>query len=146
MVSPSRPASARVTLAAVVVLLLGACGGTSTTSTTGLTPTPSPPGTTASSSTAPVGTNVGVSEKEFSIILDTTSFATGTYTFMVENHGAFPHNLTIEGPGVDKMASATLQGGQSGSVTVSLQKGSYELWCSVDSHKDKGMDLTITVG
>jgi len=54
--------------------------------------------------------------------------------------------LGDQGPGVDTKKSPTVPGGQSGSVTVALQKGSYELWCSVDSHKDKGMDLTITVG
>jgi len=30
-------------------------------------------------------------------------------------------------------------------LTATLQKGSYELWCSVPGHKNKGMDLTIKV-
>ena len=61
------------------------------------------------------------------------------------NKGKFPHNLNVEGPGVDKQASATLQGGESGDLTVTLQAGSYEFWCSVDSHKEKGMDVKVTV-
>jgi uncharacterized cupredoxin-like copper-binding protein len=28
---------------------------------------------------------------------------------------------------------------------VTLQTGTYEIWCDVDSHKSLGMDLTITV-
>ena len=84
-------------------------------------------------------------EKEFSITLSPSTFSPGTYTFNVENQGSFSHNLTIEGPGVDSQASPTLERGKSGELTVTLQKGSYELWCSVDSHKDQGMDITIDV-
>ncbi len=85
-------------------------------------------------------------EKEFSITLDKTGFTPGDYTFAIQNQGSFPHNLTIEGPGVDSKASPTLGAGESGSLTVALQKGSYELSCSVPGHKDKGMDIKITVG
>jgi hypothetical protein len=98
------------------------------------------------SSAAPVGTSVGVIEKEFSITLVKTSGTAETYTFTVKNQGSLPDNLTIVGPGVDKKNSPTMPCGQSGSATVALQKGSYELWSSVDSHKDKGMDMKITVG
>jgi uncharacterized cupredoxin-like copper-binding protein len=30
-------------------------------------------------------------------------------------------------------------------VTVTLQKGTYEFYCSIDSHKDKGMDDKVQV-
>jgi uncharacterized cupredoxin-like copper-binding protein len=90
-------------------------------------------------------TTVAVTEKEFSIALSKSTFTPGTYTFKVTNSGKFPHNLTIQGPGVDHAASPTLPGGKSGKVTVSFRAGSYELWCSVDSHKEKGMDLKIRV-
>jgi uncharacterized cupredoxin-like copper-binding protein len=88
---------------------------------------------------------VTATEKEFSIALSRPSFTAGTYTFTVNNVGTFPHNLTVKGPGVDTKATSALQAGSSGQLTVTLQKGSYELWCSVDSHKDKGMDITIQV-
>ena len=140
--SPHTPVG-RMAAVAAVALLLGACGGTSTSSTT---PATSAAGGVATSPAAPAGTSVGVIETEFSITLDKSSFTAGNYTFTVKNQGSFPHNLTIEGPGVDKKQSPTMPGGQSGSLTVPLQKGSYELWCSVDSHKDKGMDMKITVG
>jgi len=38
-----------------------------------------------------------------------------------------------------------MAGGQSGSLTVTLQKGTYQLWCGVPGHKDKGMAASITV-
>ena len=126
----------------MVARLLGACGGTSTSSTTATTSAAG----AAPLSAAPLGTSVSVVEKVFSITLDKKTFTAGSYTFAVKNQGSFPHNLTIEGPGLDKKKSPAMPGGQSGSLTVALQKGPYELWCSVDSHKDKGMDMKITVG
>ena len=142
----SRTAGARVVAAAALVLLLGACSSTTADNGTTNPPAAYGAGAAASPSVAPVGTSVGVVEKEFSITLDKTSFTPGDYTFAIQNQGSFPHNLTIEGPGVDSKASPTLGAGESGSLTVALQKGSYELWCSVPGHKDKGMDIKITVG
>jgi uncharacterized cupredoxin-like copper-binding protein len=120
------------------LMVLAGCGSSSNS---GTATTPAP----GASSTATGVTTVAVSEKEFSITLPQTTFTPGTYTFQVTNQGTVPHNLTIQGPGVNNQASPTLQPGQSGSVTVTLQTGSYEFWCSVDSHKDKGMDLMVTV-
>jgi plastocyanin len=73
------------------------------------------------------------------------TFTAGTYTFTVHNTGQFPHNLTVDGPGVQDKASPTMGGGGTGTVTVTLQKGSYELYCSVDGHKGQGMDMHIQV-
>jgi uncharacterized cupredoxin-like copper-binding protein len=101
---------------------------------------------TASSSAAVAGTAVTATEKEYSISLSTQTFTAGPYTFTVHNIGETAHNLTIEGPGVDKQATSTIQPGQTATLAVTFQKGSYELWCSVDEHKDQGMDLHITVG
>ncbi|HET7661346.1 MAG TPA: plastocyanin/azurin family copper-binding protein [Oryzihumus sp.] len=89
---------------------------------------------------------MSVVEKEFSISLAPAPVHAGTYTFTVRNAGTFPHNLNIQGPGVAQQSSATVSPGQSAALTVTLQKGSYELWCSVDSHKERGMDVTLKVG
>jgi plastocyanin len=101
----------------------------------------------ASPTAAPVvGTAVSVVEKEFSITLPKTTMSPGTYTFRVSNQGTVSHNLTVAGPGVATKTTPTISPGESGDVTVTLQKGSYEFWCSVDHHKDQGMDLTVKVG
>src|SRR6476661_5412814 len=115
----------------------GGGGGAGTTSASAAT---------ASSSAAVAGTAVTATEKEYSISLSTQTFTSGPHTFTVHNTGETAHNLTIEGPGVDKQATSTIQPGQTATLAVTLQKGSYELWCSVDEHKDQGMDLHITVG
>jgi len=144
MTNASHTAGARVVTAALAALLLGACGGTSTNTATPSAAS-SPTATSPSSATA-VGTSVGVTEKEFSITLSQASFSPASYTFTIQNKGSLPHNLNIEGPGVDTKTSPIPSPGQSGKLTATLQKGSYELWCSVPGHKNKGMDLTIKVG
>ena len=107
-------------------------------------------GTTSASagsgSTTVTGTEVTVTEKEYSISLSTQTFTAGPYAFMVHNTGETAHNLTVEGPGVDKQHTSTIQPGETATLVVIFQKGSYELWCSVDEHKEQGMDLHITVG
>ena len=138
-VSPT--AGARVLVVALAALLLGACSNTSDKTTPSAATAP----TTAAPSAAAAGTKVDVTEKEFAITLSQAKFAPGAYTFTIKNQGSFPHNLAIEGPGVDTQVSATLAGGQSGSLAVTLKAGSYELWCAVPGHKDKGMDMKITV-
>ena len=141
-----RRTTTRLALVAATALILTACGGSNTAdSTTSSSDAAKPSSASASPSTSASGTPVAVTETEFAIAMPRTDLTAGTYTFTVNNSGKFPHNLTIEGPGVDKQASATLQGGESGDLTVTLQAGSYEFWCSVDSHKDKGMDMKVTV-
>jgi len=124
-----RLAPGLVAVAALVVM--AGCGGGSTTS---------------APSTAPAsGSSVAVTESEFSITLPSNTMKVGSYTFTVTNKGQFAHNLTIDGPGVKDKATPTLSPGSSGDVTVNLQKGTYEFYCSVDSHKDKGMDDKVQV-
>jgi uncharacterized cupredoxin-like copper-binding protein len=147
---PSRRRTIGVLAAeAYAVVVLAACGGANPTPTDSGAPISPPASTGAPSSpavaTPAAGTKVTAIEKEYSITLSTTTFAPGVYTFEVENGGTLLHNLTIEGPGIDKRASATLDPGGSVEIRVNLQKGTYELSCSVSGHKDRGMDLMIQV-
>ncbi len=84
-------------------------------------------------------------ETEFHIALSTTTFSAGTYTFTAVNRGQLSHTLVINGPGVNNMKTSMLAAGQSGSVTVTLRAGTYDIYCSVPGHKAEGMDVHITV-
>jgi uncharacterized cupredoxin-like copper-binding protein len=86
-----------------------------------------------------------VTESEFTITLSSKSLSAGTYTFKVTNKGKFAHDLVVDGPSVQDKTSAILAPGSTGDLTVTLQKGSYEFYCSVDGHKDMGMDVTVPV-
>jgi uncharacterized cupredoxin-like copper-binding protein len=127
----------RSTLAAVALvggatLVLAGCSAAGST--------PETPAATAQ------GTIVTVSETEYSIKLSQATFTPGTYTFDATNNGTVLHNLNIAGPGVSGEHTPSRYHGSLGTLTVTLEKGTYELWCSVDGHKASGMDVTITVG
>ncbi|MDQ2791016.1 MAG: cupredoxin domain-containing protein [Actinomycetota bacterium] len=85
-------------------------------------------------------------EKDFSIELSEKTFAPGTHTFRVQNQGSSPHDLSITGPGVANAESQVINSGATTELTVTLEPGTYQLWCSVDGHRAKGMETTITVG
>ncbi|WP_328478566.1 plastocyanin/azurin family copper-binding protein [Streptomyces sp. NBC_00377] len=93
-----------------------------------------------------LATQVTVTETEYALKLSRTSFAPGTYTFTADNAGRAAHALEVEGPGVSEAETRTIQGGEKATVTVTLQKGSYELYCPVGGHKGLGMEQRIEVG
>lgn len=91
-------------------------------------------------------TQVTVTETEYALKLPRTSLTPGTYTFTADNAGQVAHALEVEGPGVSEAQTKTIQGGQKATVTVTLKKGSYELYCPVGNHKGLGMEQSIEVG
>jgi hypothetical protein len=103
-------------------------------------PVPSPsPGEQA-------GTEVTVVMSDFALTLPQQTFPADTYTFRAENTGRSPHTITINGPGVvNQTADGPVQPGQSTEMTVTLQPGTYEMWCPVGHHRELGMLTSITV-
>jgi uncharacterized cupredoxin-like copper-binding protein len=126
-------------LIAAAVALAGCSSGSSNPATTAA------PSTSAGATAAAPGAAMTVTESEFTITLPSKTVPAGTYTFTVTNKGKFAHNLTVDGAGVHDRATSTLAPGSTGDLTVTLQKGSYEFYCSVDSHKGMGMDVTVQV-
>ena len=92
-------------------------------------------------STAP---KVTVGLKEFRLIPSTTKLRTGKVLLVAVNRGKFPHALEIKGPGVNAK-TAILRPGQSKTLTVTLRKGTYSLWCPVSNHAAMGMRMTLKV-
>jgi uncharacterized cupredoxin-like copper-binding protein len=141
--------------AGVLVLGLTACGSDSTTSAgSATTTTSSAAGSSASASTAATssagasdtaGTTVTAEEGDFFITLSSDTLSAGTYTFTVQNTGKASHSLKIEGPGGVDVTSDTVQGGESTTMTVTLQAGDYEVYCPIGNHRAMGMDTTLTV-
>lgn len=139
MAISTRVALRTTALAFSAALVLAACssgGGSSQGNST------ESPGTSKTGS----GTQVTVTETEYALNLSRTSFAPGTYTFTADNAGKVAHALEVEGPGVSEAKTKTIQGGEKASVTVTLKKGSYEMYCPVSGHKGLGMEQRIEVG
>jgi plastocyanin len=93
------------------------------------------------------GGSLAVTETEFKIAPAAPKISkTGSVTFTVANKGKFPHALAVEGQGVESR-TATLQPGETATLNVPLKKnGTYEWYCPVDGHRQKGMEGKLTVG
>jgi len=86
-------------------------------------------------------------ETEYKIVLSQTTLSPGKTTFVAVNKGHTAHSLEVDGPGVsNQRIPGTIPPGSSKTLTVTLQKGSYEIFCPVDSHKQLGMVVHVTVG
>jgi uncharacterized cupredoxin-like copper-binding protein len=130
----------------VLILALAGCGGSSGGGTSTATTTTPPASTPSGGGGGGSGKTVDVTLADFSITLaGGNSLTPGAYTFHVTNNGATDHNLTINGPGVSDQATPTFGGGESKDLTVTLQNGTYEFFCSVPGHKEAGMDVNVTV-
>jgi uncharacterized cupredoxin-like copper-binding protein len=81
---------------------------------------------------------------EYSIRMPDTLSA-GMHNFTVANGGKELHSFEIEGNGVHAKLPSELPRGDSATLEVNLPPGTYEVYCPVDGHKDKGMSRTITV-
>jgi plastocyanin len=68
----------------------------------------------------------------------------GTITLVMENPSPLEHNIAVRGDGVDERGEVVGQG-QESRVTVELEAGEYEFYCSVPGHDEAGMNGTLTV-
>jgi hypothetical protein len=93
----------------------------------------------ASSSVA----TIVVTEKEYSIHLSAKPHA-GSVKFVVKNVGAYPHALSIKGPGVSKR-TPLVRPGKSATLLVTLKSGTYGIWCPVPGHAAKGMKAAFRI-
>lgn len=73
------------------------------------------------------------------------SLPAGSITFNVTNNGTKEHSFEIEGNGIEEALDPTLQPGQSGTLNVNLQPGTYEVYCPVGNHRAEGMTMQLTV-
>jgi plastocyanin len=81
---------------------------------------------------------------DLSFDTDTLEAPAGQVTIEMGNPSSVPHNVSIEGRGVDEEGRTVEQGGTS-TVTAELQPGEYDFYCSVAGHREGGMEGTLTV-
>jgi plastocyanin len=61
-----------------------------------------------------------------------------------KNASSTPHDIAIEGNGVNQKGKVVSNGGVS-TISVSLKSGSYTYYCSVPGHREGGMEGKLTV-
>src|SRR5881394_3918533 len=89
---------------------------------------------------------VTVQLSEWNVALSQQTVAAGPVTFIVTNSGQIPHAIEVEGAGFEQEIE-TIQPGATGTLTVTLKPGRYEVYCPIGdgSHKKLGMDARLTV-
>ena len=132
-------------LAAAIALGLAACGDdddddTAATGTgTQAEQTPPPPD-------KPASQTISLTETEFAIEPADVSVAkAGVVRFKVENAGGIPHALEVESDELEE-ETEEIAPGETATLTVELPAGTYELYCPIGDHEDRGMTGTLTVG
>jgi len=129
-----------------IPLTLAACGGDDDDETTAASDTTTTEDTTSAEATGGGGggETVDISEVEFAIEPKEVTTKAGEVTFAVSNDGSAPHNLEVEGNGIEEV-SETIDGGQKTDLTVNLEPGEYEMYCAIPGHREQGMEGTVTV-
>jgi len=110
-----------------------------------LTPAPPPPAPTDPPPTPPSFVSVGA--KEFSLTLSRPYVGGGSVRVELRNNGEDPHNLVVspEGTHTPLASFSTLDPGEYERRSVTLTPGRYQLWCSLEGHEAKGMNVTLRV-
>ena len=121
-----------------LALGLAACGGGNEAATTGGGATTAGG---AGGETLALAADPGGALKFDKTSLEATA---GNVTIDFTNDSSLPHDVKLEGPGVDGEGTDTVTG-SSTSVTLDLQPGEYTFFCSVDGHRAAGMEGKLVV-
>jgi uncharacterized cupredoxin-like copper-binding protein len=88
---------------------------------------------------------ITITETDFALDPDSVDVEEpGTYAFEVVNEGEVAHALEVEGKEIEEETD-TLDPGQRATLTVELEGGTYELYCPVGDHADRGMTGKLEV-
>jgi mono/diheme cytochrome c family protein len=68
----------------------------------------------------------------------------GPLTINSVNESQVPHDIALEGGGVNEKGE-TVQDGGTSTIEVDLRPGEYTFFCTVDGHRQAGMEGTLTV-
>jgi uncharacterized cupredoxin-like copper-binding protein len=146
-------------IAIAVPLTLAACGGSNSSSSSTAASDTGASSTTAASTTEDnggggggggtaagggSGGSVAISETEYKLTPSDPTAKAGKVTFDVSNDGGTVHDLEIEGNGVEE-ETEPIGAGSSAKLSVDLKPGTYEIYCNIDSHRQQGMEGTLTV-
>jgi plastocyanin len=133
-------------VAAAIALGLGACGddddeeSAGTGAATGTQEEqPAPP-------EGPVSQTVALTETEFKIDPAAVEVdEAGVVEFKVENAGSVTHALEVESEDLEE-ETEDIAPGESATLKVELERGTYELYCPIGDHEEQGMTGELTVG
>ena len=144
--SPKRNRYRLLPIVFVIIGLVG-CADTADQDVPGVDTTAFPvdtAGTTMGQMDMSQGDTVKVTLVDFEIDMLMTLPA-GSTTFEVTNEGTSEHSFEVEGQGIEETLAEILMAGETGTLQVNLQPGAYTVYCPVDDHRSRGMEMTLTV-
>ncbi len=74
----------------------------------------------------------------------TITVPAGRIRFVIHNAADVVHGFEVEGQGMEEEI-AEIQPGATDSLTVTLEEGTYEIYCPVEDHEQRGMIGTLEV-
>lgn len=104
----------------------------------------------AAQATAPPGAiallqkDVQVTLSDYRIEMPAT-LSSAQVTFNVSNRSTQEHSFEIEGEGIEKALDRPLGPGQSAKLVVDLRAGTYQVYCPVADHEERGMTRPLVV-
>ena len=81
---------------------------------------------------------------QLAYVTNEASAEAGELTITSPNPSGTPHNIALEGGGLDEKGAVVTDGGVS-EITVTVKPGEYQFYCSVPGHKEGGMVGKLTV-
>lgn len=153
----SRAIASVAALLAALSLGLTACGDDDDSSDATTTETPAAttaaPATTAPATTAPATSAPAASAPvavaadptgQLKFEPDTLTAPAGEVTFAFTNESPVPHDFVIREPGGDDIGGTEVITASEEELTVTLEAGDYEFYCSVPGHEQAGMVGALT--
>jgi uncharacterized cupredoxin-like copper-binding protein len=89
--------------------------------------------------------NVGVTETEYHVTLGRTTVPHGGITFSIANFGQDDHNLKVARHRIAYAFSGRIAAGDHTQLTVTLPRGTYNVFCSIPGHRSMGMLQKLVV-
>jgi plastocyanin len=110
-------------------------------------PAPTPTVATPANTDNAATTTINAILKEWALDLDQTEVSAGTITFIVTNEGRMQHNLTVVSSSGSTLGATPNFSGSAGpqSLEVSLEPGTYTIYCSLPGHAARGQTTTLIV-
>jgi plastocyanin len=138
-------------LAASGAVIAGCGSDDSSSSGSDTTAAPAPASTQAAAPSSSSGASSALALKAqesngLSFDKKTLTAKAGKVTITMDNPSgdSQPHAISIDGNGVDASGQIAQPGGSS-KVTATLKPGTYTFYCPVGSHRQAGMEGTLTV-
>jgi plastocyanin len=133
---------------ALIAFGLAACGSDSSSSTS--TPAADTSSSTSSGAAASSGSGATVNisadpDGALAFTKNELTTTAGSDTIAFDNPSTTQHNVTIEDADGNDVAETDTIADSTAEATADLEPGTYTYYCSVDGHREAGMEGTLTV-